>query len=258
MPDKTTRLVPMTQTQRVVDTITWHAGYDLGMSTAKAKGLEAEAADRLAMQIADQTVADTQGSGRVGDMAAIMRGGETAKFLTTFYTYFSTTYNLMAESAGRAVHKGEVGQLFGNTIALWAVPAVLTDLIGRALRGDQSQYGWKDLARSEISYGLGMLVGFRELSGVVQGHSYSGPGSLGLIGRAGELIVQTQQALGDKRGVAHGLDAGLLKAAAGTALSPFGLPVVEMGRIIDAWQIAAEKGDFAAALRAALFGKPRK
>ncbi len=239
---------PMTQVQRVVDAITWHAAHDLGIESAAKRGLHGAEAAEHAVNIADQTVIDTQGSGRIGDLAAIQRGGEVAKTLTTFYSYFSTTVNLMAESGSRAIHKGEIAQLAGNFLALWALPAVLTDLIGRALRGDTGTYDWKKLAESEASYGLGMLVGFRELSGVVQGRSYSGPASFGLIGRAGQLVNQLEQGQ---------IDRGLFKAAVGTAMTPFGLPVVEMGRFVDGVSEGWENGRWAAGLRTALFGKPR-
>jgi hypothetical protein len=206
-------------------------------------------AEALAVALADQTVIDTQGSGRIGDLAAIQRGGEAAKFLTTFYSYFSTTANLQGEAIAKAVKRGEIGQLAGTTLAVWFLPAVLTQLITGWLRGDEKELDWKEVAKSQISYGMGMLVGIRELSGAIEGYSYRGPGALWTVGQASKLITEIGQGQ---------VDTGLYKAAVGTALAPFGLPALEVQRLIDAWVIADENGDHAAAIRAALFGKPRQ
>ena len=247
---------PMTKIQQAVDTVTWIAAHDRAMKEGLAAGKTAAAADTDAIAIADQTVLDTQGSGRVGDLSAFQRGGEISKVLTAFYSYFNVTYNLQREAVQRLRANPNDPHAWlkagTDTLLVWALPAVTSGLLSAFLRGDQEKDDKKRLAQMRddtISYGLGMLVGVRELSGAFNGgFGYGGPAGLREFQIAYQAALQLRQGHADK---------AMAKAAVLASGALLGLPSTEINRIIDAVEIADEKGDAAAAFRAAVFGKPR-
>jgi hypothetical protein len=56
----------------------------------------------------------------------------------------------------------------------WALPALLTSMIREALAGggpEDEDKRWKRALADQATYGLGMLVGVRELSGAIQGYA---------------------------------------------------------------------------------------
>lgn len=244
--------VPMLFMQRAVDTVTWLAAYDKAL--AERQTITADEAEAQAVAIADQTVIDTQGSGRIGDLAAIQRGGEIAKLFTTFYSYFSVTYNLMRESGARTwANRSDPAAWFKaatDFLMLWTVPAYLATAISGFLRGDDQDEDerWSKFAKDQAAYGAGLLMGVRELSGAIQGfYGYSGPAGL----RGFDILNKaTQQAM---QGEA---DMGLLKAGVGVT-GLFGFPALELQRTLDAFVIADQQGLGWDAIRAGLFGKPR-
>jgi hypothetical protein len=246
----------MTQVQRVVDTVTWLGAYEQALAKAERAGKTGQEADDLAVAIADQTVVDTQGSGRLGDLAAIQRGGEAAKLWTAFYSYFSTAANLQG-SAIRRVYQNPAtaaawGRLVGDTLVVWTLPTLLGSLIKSALQGDErdDKDRWADLAKEQASYGLGMLVGLRELGGTVEGRfGYTGPA--GLRG-----LVNTVKATGEL--IDGDLGTGDAKALSNLAGVFSGLPAVQINRLIDAVAEDAANGKEGEALRRALFGAPRQ
>lgn len=248
--------LPMQKVVQLVDTITWIAAYRQSMDAQLAKGKTEEDADALSIAVADQTVIDTQGSGRIGDLSAIQRGGELAKLLTMFYGYFNVQANLVGEQYGMAQEKGGAQWLRSSAVILTVMPmaTILTNMIKAALRGDDRKEDAKAMAKrmalEQLSTAAGLLVGVRELSGVIEvGFGYSGPASLSVIKNASELISQVKQ--GD-------VDAGAAKALISTVGSLTGMPSRVANQVIDATLQFEKDGHGGAALRTLLFGKPLK
>lgn len=104
------------QMQKVVDIPTWLGQYEKSMAE---HGREDDA-----IAEADQAVIDSQASGQMKDLAGIQKGGPMKKMFTTFYSFFSTTYNLAAESKARTDFKSpaEVGRFLVDMLLLYTVP----------------------------------------------------------------------------------------------------------------------------------------
>ena len=83
----------MMRMQQIVDTIVWHG--------AMMKAQDAGMAQEDAVQVADQTVLDTQGGGQAKDLSALERGGATTKLFTVFYSYINTALNMGAAQRDR-------------------------------------------------------------------------------------------------------------------------------------------------------------
>jgi hypothetical protein len=247
--------LPMQKVVQLVDTITWIGAYRQHMAEAFKAGKTEEEADALAIKVADQTVIDTQGSGRIGDLSAIQRGGELAKVFTMFYGYFNTQANLIGEQYGMAKDKGGAQWLFSSLVALTVLPlgVILTNLIKAALRGDDRKETAEQMAKrmllEQLGTAAGLLVGVREVSSAIESQFfYSGPASLSAIGNATKLIQETKQ--GDVDGIVKGV------LSVGGSLT--GAPSRVANQAIDAFLQFEEDGKGGRALRTLLFGKPLK
>lgn len=244
---------PMVQVQRIVDMITWIGAFDQQMAAGLKAGKTRAEAEADAIPIADQTVADTQSSGRVVDLARIQRGGEVAKIFTAFYSYMNAAYNLNREAVQqfRGGDASDKLRAMSTVCLAFLLPAAITSVLGAMLRGDKEDK--KDslagkIGKDQASYGMGLLVGSRELSGALSGYDYGGPAGLRGFSVLSKGVSEAVQFKADK---------GAAKAGLGVA-GLFGLPAIEAQRLVDAVAMANEDGDLAAALRAALFGKPRR
>tara|TARA_R110001599_G_scaffold171353_1_gene362442 strand:+ start:453971 stop:460450 length:6480 start_codon:yes stop_codon:yes gene_type:complete len=199
--------------QAVVDIPTWLGAYERYMT-------ETNNDETRAISLADQAVIDAQGGGQTKDLASIQRGGPLKKLFTTFYSYFSSTWNLTVESAKNTDFKkiDDVGKFAVDMLLLYTIPVVLSHALQSAIgKGDDSDdpwYAW--FAREQLGYMAGTLIGMRELSGAVQGmYGYSGPAGTRFFSESSKLITQAKQ--GE-------LDKPLLKAANNTAGILFHLP----------------------------------
>jgi hypothetical protein len=242
------------KTQQFTDTATWIAAHEKGLATARRKGMSEADAETHAREVANQDVIDTQASSRMGDRAAFLRGGELSRLFTGFITYFNRAYNLQVETL-RGASRGDHTwmQAAMDTLMLWTVPATVSLLLTEALRGDDHDEEkdplWKRLAKAQAAYGMGMLLGVREMSGSLDGNfGYGGPVGTRGLGVLYQLSTQVRQGEADK---------GLVKALIATG-GLLGLPSVAINRLVDGIQMAADEGDALAAARAALVGKPRK
>lgn len=190
------------KTQVIVDVPTWWGAYEKAMA-------EDDMTQDKAIALADQAVLDAQGSGQIKDQAGIMRGGAGLKLLTTFYSFFNTTFNLTAEAAGRTNFKkpGQVALFAADMVLLYSLPAFLTTLLKAALMGD-----WEDedkmakkIAGDQISFALSTIIGLREASagvqaavGVGEGFGYTGPASLRFFSDIYKLGKQINQGEADE------------------------------------------------------------
>ena len=186
--------LPIQAFQVAVDTPTWMAAYD--------KAVRADVDHDQAVALADQAVRDAQSSGHIHDLAEAQRGNAYKKLLTNFYSYFSATYQLSAESLQQFKRdKSVTGALTLATsfFMLYAVPTAMGMLIREGLRGDLDD---EDLASSFLSQLLGSILGvfpyIREIAGAIQGYEYRGPAGLSVLSHGTTLIKQIGQGDADE------------------------------------------------------------
>lgn len=225
----------ITRMQLVADLPTWVGQYEKSMASGVPEA--------RAIELADQAVIDSQSGGQVKDLAKIQRGGPMMKLWTNFYSYFSTLYNLTAETIDKTDFRSpaSIGIMAANFLMLYTVPVVGWMLIKGALEatlGGGDDDDKKDenlaarLAREHLSYVTGTMVGVRELSSTIQGfYGYSGPAGARFFSDAGKLGRQVSQ--GE-------VDAELLKALNNTAGTLFHYPAGQIGRTIDGIAAIAE------------------
>ncbi|WP_315285689.1 hypothetical protein [Neisseria bacilliformis] len=229
----------MMRMQQVTDTIVWHG--------AMMKAMDAGRSEAEAVQLADQTVLDTQGGGQTKDLSAVERGGEVQKLFTVFYAYMNTALNMGAASI--ATQRGK-GRLAAELMLIWVIPTALNAMMKSLLTpGDDDDDLAKKLAKEQISFMLGMFVGGRELAqlgDIATGgkfYGYNGPAGLRPIADTYKFAQQAQQG---------GFDKGLATASINILGSGFGLPSAQISRTLKGAQALDEgKTDNPAAL---LFG----
>ncbi|WP_049255685.1 hypothetical protein [Neisseria bacilliformis] len=229
----------MMRMQQVTDTIVWHG--------AMMKAMDAGRSEAEAVQLADQTVLDTQGGGQTKDLSAVERGNEVQKLFTVFYSYMNTALNMGA--ASMATQRGK-GRLAAELMLVWVIPTALNAMMKSLLTpGDDDDDLAKKLAKEQISFTLGMFVGGRELvqlGDIATGgkfYGYNGPAGLRPIADTYKFAQQAQQG---------GFDKGLATATINILGSGFGLPSAQISRTLKGAQALDEgKTDNPAAL---LFG----
>lgn len=189
--------------QLVADLPTWLGQY--------SKSIEAGEDHDRAVNIADQAVIDSQGSGLVKDLAGVQRGSEMLRLWTNFYSYFNATYNLMADRTNdlRRVGVKDLPYYAVDMLLLSVVPATLTSLLYQLLHGmipgagDDDDHDWGDVATrvaaDNVQYLLGTMVGVREVAGALSGSlGYSGPAGARVFSELGRLGKQTAQGEADE------------------------------------------------------------
>lgn len=232
--------------QLIADVPTWLGEY----AKAQDKGHD----EKTAVAMADQAVRDSQGSGQIGDLAQIQRGNAWFKLWTNFYSFFSVGYNQLAESVGetRRVGASRLPLLASDFLLVAILPSILGELLKKALRGDEwddPEETAKQLAKAQVSYLLGFMVGARELGGIIQSDGRSGgPAGLRLLTQdLPRLVQQVEQ--GE-------IDDAFRKAATGTAGVLLHFPAGQVNRTVDGFEALA-RGDTMNPL-ALLMGAPRK
>ena len=226
----------MMRMQQVTDTIVWHG--------AMMKAQDAGMAQEDAVQVADQTVLDTQGGGQTKDLSWVERGDEVRKLFTVFYSYMNTALNMGAASIATQRSKGKMA---AELMLIWVIPTALNAMMKSLLTpGDDDDDLAKKLAKEQISFTLGMFVGGRELAqlgDIATGgkfYGYNGPAGIRPISDTYKLAVQAKQGEFDK---------GLATATINILGSIFGLPSAQISRTIKGAQALDEdKTDNPAAL----------
>ena len=236
--------MPMTAMQGLVDLPTWWGAYQKALADMP-NSMDPAEAEATAIAVADQAVLASQTGGQVKDLAAIQRGSEALKLFTTFYGYFSGTYNLAVERTRATSFKSpsQIARLASDYLLLLCLPAVLTELIYSFFEGDDGDDEEdlaKRLASAQVSYLFGMMVGVREMSGAVQialgletngGAGYSGPAGLRLVQETFRLGQQINQ--GE-------LDRALIRSGVNVAGISLHLPSGQINRTIDGLIAIAE------------------
>ncbi len=240
--------------QMVVDIPTWIGAYEKAMAEAeKPESPEAVAAlEARAIKLADQAVLDSQGGGQLKDLSLVQRGGPLMKIWTTFYNYMNTTLNLTVASAGRTDFRkpADVGRFVVDMLLLYSVPAVLGFFIREVARGggDDDKPLMKRLAADQAAYLLGTMVGFRELTGAMQGYwGYEGPAGARGFAAAAKLVKEVGQGEADE---------ALWKASNQAAGIFFHYPAGQVQKTVDGFRAMME-GETSNP-KALLFGPERR
>ncbi len=240
-----------TKAFQVLDTHTWLASYMKAMDEHGGDGAKAKA-------IADQTVADVQGSGATKDLPAAMRGGPLAQVFTSNMSWWLANYNLTAENINRA-RSGNLSDILtsgSNLFVLYGVQVALWNAVGAAITGKGASE-WQNavndpgalaasLAKDAAYTGLSSMVLTRDLADVFTGGRYSGPAGL----RSMSLIASAIQAIEANRG-----DNRELKAVAKAAGPLLHLPVAQIVDTAEGIANAQQQGR--SPLWAAMFGPAR-
>jgi hypothetical protein len=237
----------MMKMQRSVDVPTWIGAY--------TKQLAINPDEQLAIDIADQTVIDTQGSGMIKDLSAVERGGAGAKLFTVFYGYMNTVYNM---AAVQTMTEKKRGKLAADYVMLFVVPVVLTYALKKLLKpskDDDDDFDLeqmaKDLSIEQIEYLMGTMVVAREFSQIARtmidpsapSMGYKGPAGLRMIGDT--YTAATQIGQGE-------FDTAFRKSAINLIGDISGLPSAQVNRTIDGIEALME--DETTDIRAPLFG----
>lgn len=237
--------LPIQALQTAVDVPTWLGAYN--------KAFEAGETDERAIALADQAVRDAQSSGQLQDLAEVQRGGAYKKLFTNFYSYFSATYQLSAESIQGFKRDPSLMsgiKLGSDFLMLYTVPAMLGLLIREGLRGDLDDEEPEALAeaiiKAQLSAMLGVFPYVRELGGAIAGFEYRGPAGLGFLAHTTSVIKQLEQ--GE-------IDEPLLRAANRAAGNAFHYPANQVDRTVRGL-IAVAEGE--AGPQAILVGPPKK
>lgn len=119
----------------------WLGAYAKGLDTAPVD-LDAKGREAFAVQYADAETSRILGTGRIKDLARVLRPeSQASRLYTTFYGWFSKNLNLFLDVA--ALYKrGHISkpQLFGVAMALWIFPTILPEILrGRYRRPDDEE-----------------------------------------------------------------------------------------------------------------------
>lgn len=216
--------------QSYVDDLTWLAAYHKHIEKNPISDkLNLEQQEKLAIDLADQTVLDSQGGGQTKDLAKIQRDKGVWKVLTLFYSYMNTTFNLNYEIASKA-NKVKWHNTLASFIAVNTIPIAMTlaikNTIQSAIGGDDDddEPFWKELAKAHGAFLFGQVVGLRELEGLFENRSYSGPAAFRPIVNVSKKAQQASKAISDEEYI----DA--LMTAATIPLDFSGLPMVQAKR----------------------------
>ncbi len=216
--------------QMIADLPTWLGMYERVME-------ETDGDEGMAVALADQAVRDAQGAGQVADLARIQRGGPLLKLFTNFYSYFNTTFNLTAERYGATNFKNplQVGRFAVDMLMLYVVPTVLAFSLKEAVKGgdDDEEELLQKLAKEQLSYLLGTVVGLREVGAAITGfNGYQGPAGTRFFSEVGKLAKQVEQ--GE-------IDIALIKAMNNTAGILLHYPAGAVNRAVEGF-IALQEG----------------
>lgn len=156
---------------------TWLGAYHKALEEGGMSDAEAVAA-------ADKAVRKSQSSGRAKDLAAVQRGPEGIRVLTTFYSYFNVLYNKQAETVNLVKRGNEAGrrgdkamkyahwrQASMNLFWIMLIAPVTSALLTGDLPEEEERdlEGWTAWAMTRIFFGLWAGVpGIRDIASGIQ------------------------------------------------------------------------------------------
>jgi hypothetical protein len=257
-------------TQWHVDRATWLGAYqkyseELGLDKAGSEQDRNAIEDRI-VSMADQAVRDSQGSGLLADLPAVMRSRGAMRLLTLFRTFAVSQLNLFASKAfpaGQRPSAATISQAATALVSLYIIPAMLWDYARNAIvgGGDDEDFEPRAIAKKaattalkEIAFGLPLLGEVAPVVDLATGEGardYRGPSGLALIAESFRLAQQVGQVVNDGE---DQLDSALLRSA--VRASGIALPGANaIDRLIGGY-LSWEERD--AQLPAMLLGGPAK
>lgn len=211
--------------QQITDTITWWAAYDKAISEGHT--------DDLAVDVADQSVIDAQGSGELKDRAGVERGGKWQKLFTVFYTFMNAQLNMIY---GQAKTQDSKAKLAADAFWLMLFPSLSYSLLRSALTpgddDDEFEPGKLALELTSQTLGdmMGLFIGVRELSSIpdwlITGHGFDYQGPAGLVPLTSVMRLAAQTSQGE-------FDEAWRNAFIDTLGPIMGLPSTQIGRTIE-------------------------
>ena len=212
----------MMRMQMMVDVPTWWGAYE----KAIADGHD----ETTAVNLADQSVKDSQGGGEEVDQSGVERGGPLVKLFTAFYGFMGTTLNTAYLNGKTEKNRAKMAV---NMLLVVGVPAVVGSLLKSALvpgdDGDDDNLA-KKLIIEQLSFLAGLIAFGREftplikaVAGELKGQSYSGP--------TGLRVIPDTINLGKQAGQGE-FDDAFRKAFINVAGDLTGVPSVQINRSI--------------------------
>ena len=236
-------------TQNIVDVIAWQSAYE--------KYTNAGVEEARAIELADQTVIDTQSSGHISDLSKIERDKGIMRPLTIFYSWANAALNLIVAEV-----LGEHNKAKAAASLLWycGVMNVFDHFFREMLRpgddddDDETKSIMRESLGSIVEFGLGLFVVTREVANAAgttvaggKAMAYNGPAGLRLASDAVNVIKDLGNDPFTETAFKHYLS---------IAGSMTGLPSVQINRTIKGMEAIAEgkvDGQIDSA-RALLFG----
>lgn len=237
---------------RGINSATWLAEYRTRME--EAPGDEARA-----IQLADQAVRDTQGSGQTVDKTHYQDKSELTKMFMQYASFFTRTYQLLRPSVANFDKSDPATYMAAMKafLPLVVLPAITEGMFRQMVKpenpGEDHDAAWwaKRLAKDNIEYMLSTFIGGREFSGMVEGMRYSGPASMRSVGSIGTAFGSALRLFNDPSATTGERAVRSATAMAGLA---FGIPSNQIDHILQGILYMHEHGSVNPA--PALFGPP--
>lgn len=142
---------------------TWLGAYRKAMDGAEPTITKGD--EEAAIEYADSMVRMTQPSAGAKDLPQIMTGPSYKKIFTMFYSYWSTTANMMARETNMVGARGikDMPRFAAAMSYLWIMQALIGDLmVGRGPDKDES---WTQWAVTHVTeFPLDSLIGVRDIA----------------------------------------------------------------------------------------------
>ena len=237
-----------------INSATWMAEY-------KSRMAESPEDESRAIDLADQAVRDTQGSGQTVDKTFYQDKNEYVKVLSQYLSFFTRTYQMLRPSVAGFSRGGyKDAQTYANAAKAFAMlvilPATTEALFRQAVRpspeNDNSPEFWlKKLSAANAEYALSSVFLGRELAGAFEGHGTQDPAAMRSMTSVVGASKQMEHFLANP-------DIGSAQKVGSTAATLagtyFGLPVTQVSEIIRGVLYDSKNGTFDP--RAPLFGPP--
>lgn len=184
-----TAFIMIMRMQQIVDVLTFQA--------AENKALAAGETNARALEIAEQVVIDTQGTGFIKDLSGVQRN-PIWRLWTQHYSFFNVllqNINERVEATRRVKDPTAIGLMIVDVFVLVVALNQIEQALRRMLSGkdDEDESLIEQMVRDQVSFVLNLFVGTREASGAAEGFRYSGPAGAGFMQELTMAVVQFAQ-----------------------------------------------------------------
>ncbi len=154
--------------------------------------------EKTSIYYADSVIRQTQPANSLKDLPSVMRGHETRKLFTMFYSYWNVFYNLWASRLGTKKKASEIPKLAALFLWTVAVPAILGPLLTRRGPDDDEDFAEWALKQTAL-YPFNAMVGVRDIASYVASPQWGyklTPASRAFES-AGRLVIEAGKMLND-------------------------------------------------------------